>query len=169
MSWSVFKLAWAKNGTPDTLTSSGDTLSVSDLIANQFLHFLSHKLTVGGAINAQMEFDSDTSTNYARRFSTNGGSDSTGTSESNALTGTASAAEDMFSVGYIINISGEEKLQICFAVSNNGSGAGSAPDRREIVNKWDTTAGQIDSSIEEKNGSAGSYDTDSNLSILGTD
>ena len=42
------KMAWAKNGTPNTLTGGADDCDITDLTANKFNIILVHKLQTGG-------------------------------------------------------------------------------------------------------------------------
>jgi hypothetical protein len=158
-------MAWAKNGTPDTLSCSGDTLSISDLTAYKFNQTLSHHLQVTANISTQLEFDGNANADYARRRSSNGACDTTETCATDADYGNSNSG-DIFEVNYIINLDGEEKLVIGFSIE-----AGSTtPSRTEFVGKVDTTtnSGQF-TRIDIDNVIAGSYDTGSNLSAIGTD
>ena len=64
----------------------------------------------------------------------------------------------------------EEKLLIGFQVSQNTAGANNAPSRSETVGKCDTTTntGQF-TRIDCNNSSTCNYDTDSNISAIGSD
>ena len=64
-------MAWAINGTPDTLTVAGDVLTISDLTALKFNQFLFHGLS-SGAIAANVTFDNNSNTDYALRENTDG-------------------------------------------------------------------------------------------------
>jgi hypothetical protein len=158
-------LAWAKNGTPHTLGSAGDTLEITDLTVQNFHVVMCHALA-SGSINAQMQLDSDGGTKYARRASSNGGADGTETSATkmfNSLTGSV----DKFYVTYICNISGEEVLNIIFEADVKTAGAGTAPERQEGVGKFTDTT-QI-TAVSFDNVSTGDYAISTNLSALGTD
>lgn len=161
-------MTWQKNGTPDTLGSTGDTLSISDLTAKTFNQILSHELTTG-IINTNYQLAGVTATDYARRRSRNGAADSTLTSQTNMAYGNGDAS-DHFNIDHIINISGEEKLLIGFGVEGNTVGAGNAPHKVEMVGKMDTTtdSGQF-TQVDIDNSDTGGYIIDSNLSALGTD
>ena len=162
-------MAWAKNGTPSTLGSAGDTLVISDLTAKKFNVVLSHHIQ-SGSIWGVVKLNSDAGANYANRFSTNGGADNaTYTSSNYAHFGDLNnGVFDTFNFGYIINIATEEKLMISFSCNANTAGAGNAPQRSEIVSKWANTAAQF-TTINYDNINAGSYNTGTNLSALGTD
>jgi hypothetical protein len=164
-------MAWAKNGTPDTLTSASTTLTISDLSALKFNVFMMHSLPNGSeTTEPRFSLTNGSGTGHASRQSRDGGADSTTTSVSSWVTSITDAADDNFSIGYLCNIDGEEKLVITFNMINAGSGAGTAPRRREVVGKYTdggsnsqvTRIDNVDTSTDKKA-------IDSNLSALGTD
>ena len=97
----------------------------------------------------------------------NGGSENTATNHTYTLAGYW-GSEDTFGINYICNVSGKEKLSIMFAVARGTATAGYAPNRREAVGKFTETTGQI-TDIEGFNEQAGSFDTNTNLTVLGSD
>ena len=157
-------MAWAKNGTPDTLGSAGDTLTISDLTEQKFNQFMIHIINSGG-ITGQMQFNSDTGSNYGDRVSNSGAADIT---HNLTYMIVDAASADCFHMSYLLNIATEEKLQIGFSVDQSSTGAGTAPVRREIVGKWANTSDAITSAVVN-NGGAGDFDTNSNLSVIGSD
>lgn len=161
-------MVWQKNGTPDTLGSTLDVMTISDLDALKFNQNFVHVFVTGNA-DKIYTLDNNTNTDYATRFSANGGADITDTSET-GVDARSGLTRDEFHVSYIINIDGEEKLAILFNVAIDGTGAGNAPARQERVFKVDTTtnSGQY-SRIDVTNSDTGGYTIDSNLSALGTD
>ncbi len=163
-------MAWGKLGTT-TLCSAGDTLTVSDMTANKLNMFMVHTPidNASNNINHRYTFDNNGATDYAYRESINGGSDSTFTSQSLIGLNTGNH-DDLFDILYVVNIDSEEKLLIGFQVSQGSSGASTAPNRSETVGKVDTTTntGQF-TRIDSNNSSTGNYDTDSNISVLGSD
>ena len=163
-------MAWGKNGTPNTLTSAGDDLDITDLTAYKFNMFLHHGIA-SSTIQGNVTTDNNGNTDYAYRINRNGQSppEITGTSVTSINVSKADAS-DVFMIAYVINIDGEEKLWICQTVGQEAAGSGTAPYRQEHVNKIDTTtnSGQF-TRVDYENQGAGSYDTDSNLSALGTD
>ena len=74
-----------------------------------------------------------------------------------------------FSMGYISNKSGSEKLAITHTVDGKGTSASDAPDRAEVTGKWDISTGQADQlQINNMNGGGSSYiHADSELVVLG--
>jgi hypothetical protein len=161
------KMAWAKNGTPDTLGGSADVMTISDLTATKFNVILGHKLATTST-DFNITYDNNTATDYTSRYSDNGGADGTQINAAKTIH-TGSGTIDEFVVGYIINIASEEKLSISFGMGG-ATGAGTAPARREAVGKVDTTtnSGQF-TRIDVTNAGAGDYLTSSNVSMLGTD
>lgn len=160
-------MVWAKNGTPDTLGSAGDTLTISDLTANTFNVMLTHQIP-SGSMGCRTRLDNDSGSNYAGRYSFNGGGDGTLTSQTQAHLYSNVNTLDEFDVAYIINMAAEEKLMIGFAVNGTTSGAGTAPSRGELVSKWVNTSDQF-TRIDAVNLESGDADTGSNLSALGSD
>ena len=158
-------MAWGKAGS-DTLTASGDLMTITNLTASKFNVFLSHAIA-SGQTEPVTTFNNDTSTNYAYRYTTDGSGNFTGSSTSLFLY-TGSNTKDNLSLMYTFNIAGEEKLCIYWAVGANTAGAGTAPNRREFVGKWANTSAQITSLTVTDNGGAG-FDTGSTLKIWGSD
>ena len=160
-------MAWGKSGTPLTLTGTADDMDITDLSGSIFNQFLIYKTVTGGAGQVEVTYNNDGTSSYAQRRSADGGTDTTNVSQTNMrldLTGD----KDGFIVGYVIGKSTEEKLGIYFMMTPNASGAGTTPSRFEIVNKWSDTSNTIDR-IDSHNSGAGSYNTGSNLSALGSD
>ncbi len=166
----MFKIAWSKNGTPDTLSGTAGSVDISDLTAKTFNQFLYHQPTSAGTAGGVMTFDGVTATDYAYRYSQNGGADATAASQANIAVNYGTNADDEFVVLYCINISSEEKLVISQDVSRGSSGAAAAPNRKETVGKFDTTtsSGQI-TQITISDTSGTDLPADTNLSALGTD
>lgn len=162
-------MAWSKNGTPDTLGSVGDTLTISDLTAKKFNLFLQHSPYDTSYVNPSITYNNNTNSVYAGRYSYNGGTDGTYTSRANQILDGSGTADDKFFIGYTISISGEEKLSIIHYMNGGTAGAGNAPNRTENVWKFVPSPDADITRMDTTNLSAGSYDTDSNLSVLGTD
>ena len=163
-------MAWAKLGT-NTLTTVNADITVSSISDNKFIIFLIHTLgksTMANDDGFRLGYGSvDTGANYSHRNSINGVADVTGTSQTkiNQVLGGANAP--LFRIGYIINISNQEKLVIHHHIEQNTAGAGTAPVRFESVGKWVNTSNVIDSVTQFSGGSA-TFNTDSNVSVIGT-
>lgn len=140
-------MAWVKGGTT-TLTGSSTTIDVSDLPDKKFYMGLEHRLDSNSATHHYLRLGSsgsaDSGSNYAYRYSTNGGGDGTGANSSIIAHGFFGDTEPAFMVNYLFNISGEEKLLIAHTVGQNTAGAGNAPKRNKTVGKWANTSNPID-------------------------
>lgn len=162
-------MAWVKNGTSDTLTSSGTTIQITDLSAKKFNVFINHSLWNGTAdIQDRCRFNNNSNSVYSTRYSNDGGVDATYTSLDYIAVSDAYAG-DIFSISYNVSISGEEKLGFGFVCARNTAGAGTAPRRTERYYKFVPSP---DADITEVNvfeTRSGDYDTGSNLTALGTD
>ena len=163
-------MVWNKLGTT-TLGSAGDDLDITSMTANKFNQFMVHTPidNASNNINHRYTFDDNSATDYAYRESINGATDATFTSQ--ALIGLNTGNhDDLFDILYVLNIDSEEKLLIGLQISQGSSGAGTAPSRSETVGKVDTTTntGQF-TRIDCNNSSTGNYDTDSNISAIGSD
>ena len=157
-------MAWAKTQT-NTVTTAIDlqTLTVE---AKKFKIILDNTIPIPNCTQTYT-FNNDTTSSYALRYSGNGAADGTGVNRTSAAAEWDPTNLDRFNLSYMSDISGEETLWIQFGVFITATGAGTAPSRYEEVWKWDDTA-QI-TEMDSTNDSAGSFDTDSNLSLLGTD
>jgi hypothetical protein len=163
-------MAWARNGTPSTLSATADDIDITDLTAKKFNVFLHHQLATTST-NNRVTYDNNSNTDYAWRQSVNGGADGTATSQNytnwnNGLGG----SDDRLSIVYVVNLDSEEKLGIGWQVAQNATGAGTSPYRREWVDKCDTSTntGQF-TRIDINNSGAGDYAAGSNLTAIGTD
>ena len=157
-------MAWSKAGST-TLESAGDNITVSDFTSTTFNVFMAYVLNSGSA-DVTTRMDSNTGNNYCNRRNINGGTDELNTTSSNIINnGNNNSA---LVVQYIINISGKEKLTISNASDRGSAGASNAPNREECVGKFIVTSGQF-TSLTAFNSDSGDFDTDSNLSVIGTD
>ena len=162
-------MAWSKNGTPNTLSSSNTTVNISDLTASEFNVRLFHGFGTGGDVYSLTRLNGDSGNNYAWRRSINGGADSDYGSQPNMAhdpQNTNGLGE--FGISYWINKSSEEKLMVSFWASSGASGAGTSPSRAEAVGKWANTSTQA-TQISVLTTFGGSYDTNSNETALNGD
>lgn len=91
----------------------------------------------------RLRFNNDTGSNYARRFSTDGGADVTSSSQTSLTLVSNASIDPNFSNMFIINNQTEEKLVINHTIGQLTAGAANVPRRTEYVGKWDNTANQI--------------------------
>lgn len=158
-------MAWVKEGTT-TLSVAGDSISVSSLTDNDSYIILTNYFDSGN-MSPRVRLNSDTGSNYSARYSEDGATDTTLTSQGRMSFHTDTIAKNGFSVGYIFNVSTEEKLFIGFTVRQNTAGAGNAPKRAEAVGKHAQTSNPVDE-IEIFNPEVGGdFASDSTVSILG--
>ena len=149
-----------------TLGSAGDTIDVTSLPDKRYYMILMDYRDTGGQINTNMTINNDTGNNYARRWSTDGATDSTQTSR-NSMNHGHYTANDGYAVAYLSNVSSKEKLLLSHSVANNsGTGAGTAPNRNEFVGKWANTSNVV-SSIKHTNSDTGSFTSGSEVVVLG--
>ena len=151
------------------LTSSSTTIDSGTFTAKKYLWIQFYGNQSTGSSDSLLRFNSDSGSNYARRFSTNGGTDSTSisaTSISN-MAGSEGNRDPFYSNMFIINKSDKEKLVIGELIfAETGAGAGNAPARREWVAKWTNTSAQITQSVLT---SSSNYDTGSYIKVWGSD
>ena len=123
----------------------------------------------GSSINSEgVQFNGDTGSNYAWRESHDGTADAAFGNRTEAEIEHLANASDWFSVQYIANLAAKEKLGQGHGIKQTGTGAGTAPKRQEFTYKWANTANAIDQ-YTMTNKAAGSYDTGSEVVVLGWD
>ena len=160
-------MAWAKNGTPNTLSGAADEIQISDLSGVKFNVILSHIISSGNTVK-KMNFNNDgiAGTTYAFRKNSNGTSEGTTTS-TGYLDVWPDQPNDFFNLTYVFADSSEEKLAISYTVTRGSAGAANAPNRKEVVGK-EVTSDAL-TQVDFDNDGAGDYSSGSNLSALGTD
>jgi hypothetical protein len=149
-----------------TLGSAGN-LDISSLPDKRYYMFLNETLGTG---YSAVRFNTDTGTNYSRRVSVDGASDSTATSQTLLQVGEGDGYPG-FNVGYIANLSAKEKLLMSWNTeAQTGAGAANAPSRREFAGKWTNTASAI-STMNNYNPADGSghFVSGSEAIVLGWD
>ena len=152
-----------------TLGSAGDVLDTGTFAAKDNLMILLH-ITGTTAPYPILTFNNDTGSNYAIRFSNNGANDGSNHSQAGLDHSTGGTVQlDHFATFTIRNIGSEEKLVIGHTVEQEATGAGTAPNRKEIVGKWANTANQI-TRVELTNSRSGhDFASGSEMVILGCD
>ena len=149
-----------------TLGSAADTITVSGLPDKRYYMIISSKLVSGNATH-QFILNNDTGSNYAIRYSGDGGAEYAGVSLSNINFDPANATNS-FHVGHIANLSSKEKIGIHHLVNQNTAGAGTSTRRSEFVSKWANTSSSMNR-IDLKNTDSGNFDTGSEIVVLGWD
>tara|TARA_R110002020_G_scaffold16421_1_gene57932 strand:+ start:1928 stop:3910 length:1983 start_codon:yes stop_codon:yes gene_type:complete len=164
-------MAWGKNGTPDTLTTAGTNMNVSDLGGSKSNVVLSHTKRASGTPYTTLYLNNDNSNNsYSRNQSENHGSWSgSGSVDQNTVIYDMGGDDaDKFEITYIFGRSSSEKLAIGYGI-NAGSSAGESgvPESGEFVWKWENTSDTINR-VDNQAG-MDNYDIGSNLSVIGAD
>ena len=147
------------------LSSAGDDISSGTFTAKKYLWVQCFMDQTSSSITGNITFNGDTGSNYARRRSNNGATDSTGTSET-SIDVRGGESKNRFENMFIVNNTSQEKLVIGHHVVTT-AGAGNAPDRTEYVAKWSNTSSQI-TSINFNNIDPGNYDTNSFIKVWGS-
>ena len=160
-------MVWTKLGTT-TLGSAGDTISLSTFTPSEFNQIMINLIPSGTAESSlRVGYNTiDSGSNYASRFTNNGLSDATATSNSDITN--RDTQDPQLVIAYMSNIATEEKLYIGFMVGQSTAGAGNAPTRSEYADKWANTSNQFNK-MDVVNGQSGDINTDSNLTLLGSD
>ena len=159
-----------------TLSSAGDTVSVTSIPDKRFYMILSRALPSGN-ITQDFRYNNDSSGtngvngNYSRRKSTDGGTEGTDINQ-NKHEVSGGASYPIFSVGYCANKSDQEKLIMTHSFNTQNSAGNANPStiqqRIQNVGKWANTSDAINR-IDMINSDSGSYDTDSEVVVLGWD
>ena len=119
-------------------------------------------------ISFKLRFNNDSGSNYTFRSSANGGADGTDTSETYINAGTGfSGTANIFGTFYVINEAAKEKLVISECTAGQ-SGAGTAPERKELVGKWANTSNAI-TRVDVHNSGSGDFGEGSEVTVYGTD
>tara|TARA_Y100000590_G_scaffold456023_1_gene605738 strand:+ start:524 stop:1570 length:1047 start_codon:yes stop_codon:yes gene_type:complete len=161
----VANTSWKELGRT-TLGSSSAEVDKSSLTAKDNIMILAY-YTGDSTADSFINFNGDEAGNYANRYSRDGGSDSTDTSQSVGLRLEQGRTTPQFSVMNIINNSAQEKLVNGHTVSQNTAGAGNAPHRQEWVGKWANTSAQITQATLDRG--SGNFTSGSEIVVLGCD
>jgi len=152
-----------------TLGSTGDIINVTSIPDKRYYMVLMDEQ--GATLNALLYLGSgsaDTSQNYAKRTSLNGGTDATTASAYQIFNDGVGSNTGNFTAGYISNLSNKEKLGIFHTAHQNTAGAGTAPQRVEHVGKWTNTSNPIDY-MRLHNYGGGDFSSGAELVVLGWD
>ena len=135
-----------------TTTSAGTSVSSDTFTAKKYLWVQVYAPSGASQVvdNFWWRFNGDSGSNYARRYSSQGGADGTATSDSRIQVSRSGVQGD-FTNAFIVNNSANEKLMMYNTVPITALGAGTAPNRQEGVGKWTNTASQITSIVVSAN------------------
>lgn len=160
-------MGWSKNGTPFTVSSPGDVMSVVDAEQRNFNQMLTYSVITTN-IGMSWNLNNDTGVSYSQVKRINSGAYVTTTNANDWRSESTSAvARVLFVVNTMIAVSGELTLAHEQSISAV-TGAATAPDRSHYAYK--STVNSPIAIVENTNiNGSGSYQIGSNLSILGTD
>jgi hypothetical protein len=148
-------------------TLSGDSaeINVTSLAVKDNLMILA--LMDGDNTNDPfLSFNGDEAGNYALRYSRDGGSDVTDTSQSVGMRLAQGRTSPIFAVITVRNIAAREKLVIGHS-NNEQEMATDAPEREEFVGKWANTSNAITQVTLDR--ASGNFQSGSELIVLGCD
>lgn len=148
----------------DTLTGTASQLDSGTFTAKKYL-WCQIYAKGAGSIQPSIEFNNDTGSNYATRYSSNGSADGEDPNATSILNNTNDGSENSFINFFVINNSANEKLMISHEVSQQAAGAAATPSRNQAVGKWDNTSSQI-TRITTKN--IGTYAIGSSIKVWGS-
>ena len=160
-------MAWQVNGTPITLTVSGNTMTVLDLTPLTFNFILVNSID-SGAVGCLFTVNADANPVYSRRQSLNGGTEFTNAGETAWNYSIETQGNGKLFVGYYCDIGDENKLLIMPGVDGDTVGVGTTPTRKEYVGKFVPIIEQGTIRFDANNNQAGDFDIGSNLSLFGT-
>ncbi len=150
-----------------TLAGSADSITVN-IAAKKYLKVFCIYASTGGTVDAGIRFNADSGNNYAYRFSSNGGADSTSTSQSYViLTGATTVLKWDSTKLSVYNIAADEKLGYYVRSSVGTAGAGTAPARLEGPFKWANTSAQITSVSVHNLAGTGDFAIGTELIVMG--
>jgi len=149
-------------------SGSSTNLSSGTITAKKYLWIQLH--TEGSTNDVDITFNNDTGSNYAQRWSINGGTETTVTSQTqlrHTHQSGVSATPNAFSNWFIINNASNEKLGVVHNVVSGTAGAGTAPQRGEFTIKWANTSNQI--TEIDVDSAVSNFGTNSFLKVWGAD
>jgi hypothetical protein len=130
----------------EDIASSGDTsMNCSTFVSHRYYYIITYQRIQTSTATLGLQINGDSGNNYAFRFSTNNGAETTTTNTNQCLT-TGSLNNGQFGetlYQFSNNESGQEKTGYGQTSGVTASGAGNAPYRVEIACKWANTANNI--------------------------
>lgn len=114
-----------------------------------------------------MTFNNDTGSNYAVRFSDNGGADTAAGSQSN-LSIWANVTNRIYGEFSLINIAALNKMGVGQVIEQSTAGAANTANKRETTIKWANNTNQI-TRVDFVNADTGDYAAGSEVIVLGHD
>lgn len=153
-----------------TLSSVGDTITVSGLPSRRYLYVVYSGVASGGTLDTTWRFNNDSGTNYTYRALLNNVADTpvtSGTSFAGESGATDSGQLDAGTLE-IVNITANEKMFMYRNVSQDAAGGGTVPTTLTYHGKWANTADSINR-IDWINAGTGDFAAGSEVVVLGHD
>lgn len=158
---------WAR-ADAETLTVAGDSIQLDDQLSSETGkegNQVVDNLIPSGNTNIFHRFGTsgtpDSGNNYSSRRSINGGASTDQTNASALLEGVGTATPDQKTdLAYFGKLPTQELLWWSMHIDENGTGAGTAPEKAETAGKWANTSALSDV-VEAGNGGAGDFDSGS--------
>ena len=147
------------------LSSAGDTLNSGIFTAKKYLWVQIFGIASSNLDNVKIRFNNYSDSSYAYRHNSNGGSESTNTSDSGFNYVGTNAAHNHYVNMFVVNKSDKEKLAIIEQVRTD-TGASNTPTRKEVVGKWAKTDQQI-VRVTAVNGGSGDFASGSYIKVWG--
>lgn len=148
-----------------TLGGAADSMTASGLAARKYLQVRVNIINTG-SVNALLQYNGDTGSNYAYRSSVNGGADATATAQTSGQL-KASGSTNANILINIVNIATQSKIAISYCTESI-TAVSSAPQRLEGNINWSNATNAI-SSVTILNNSTGDFAAGSEVVVLGHD
>ena len=158
-------MAWAVLGSTK-LSSTADTITVDSLPVRKHLVVQVKGIASGNLDMCYLRFNNDSGSNYTAQKANNGGSMDANNSITGILYQTGNAAYNHLATFNIVNVAAKEKLVIA-KLAETASGAGNAPNRKEVTGKWANTSDAITRVDVVNTGGAGDFAVDSEVIVWG--
>lgn len=150
-----------------TATGTIDTLDVSSLPAKPYYMILGH-IIPDSTVSDKLQYNGVTGSDYASTGQGNGGGEGSNAPNPNITLNYTSDSNTRMYVGMIESFTDYEKLGMFWTNQASGTADSDVPNRSEMAGKWADTSSQINQ-ITDNNDKAGSYNTGSELVVLGYD
>ena len=165
--WSTSGEVWWEELGRTTLSSAGDTISVSGFAAKKYLKFVAILLPSGN-IQGRMIFNNDTGSNYAHRYQIDNTVGSNVVSGGNIGDFCPSGSNVVYVTGELMNNSANRKMGYVASCHDVNAGAATAPAYVQFFFKWANTSAQV-TRIDITNAASGDFAAGSLLIVMGHD
>lgn len=160
---------WWQEIARTTLSSAGDTITVSSIPARTYLRFMFKGIATGGTLDTSFKFNNDGAANYIVG-AINNGTYGAGVASANIAFEAGTAASGQLNFGFVecVNLAANEKIGIGSSIANTTAGSGTAPSQYIFNFKWANSAAQINR-IDWVNTGTGDFAIGSEVVVMGHD